>query len=287
MPKHDTKREEMMSKKKRFSSLSTIDSNRRAIIITPKAYAKMYAYVNATNSEISGFGKIREITPKEQFKEKYYLVEDVRIFPQTCTTGGTTLDSAELSKFIITLIKSKENPYDWRLWWHSHYDFNASWSSIDEDAIGQLINAGDQNSELISICINQQGRIVARRDTLFQKHERLTVAIQPLPNEIISKECAKEVKEKVKVEYYRNWKDDGEWERIIEKYQKRRTNTKLTPRLITFDKKVNKAQTLYWDPERKIFVDKNRKPLTIDEVNHGLHASVGNRRPITDSNVGY
>jgi len=168
------------------------------LYIEAKAYEKMSYYIQLADGEISGFGKVKFIkSPTASvWDTDKIILEDVQIFPQRCSSGGTTLQGEDLAKFINTLIKQKQDPYDWRCWWHSHYDFGVCWSGIDEQAIRELTESKD--AELISICMNQASDIVARKDKNGGKRdEKLSVRILSRIDIARHAKCEKEIKEKV------------------------------------------------------------------------------------------
>ena len=193
---------------------------RPKLYIEPKAYEKMSYYIQLANGEISGFGKIKYITEhinKWNTTEKIIL-EDVEIFEQRCSGGGTTLQGESLSKFRVWQAKTGRASEMWNLWWHSHNDFRVGWSEIDELAISELIDAED--AELLSVCMNKDSDIVARRDrNKGKKYEKLSVCVLPRIDIARFGKCEREYKKKiteVKFRAYkykiknwnRNWNED-------------------------------------------------------------------------------
>lgn len=190
------------------------------LYIEPKAYEKLVYYTQLADGEISGFGKVKESNNKKSkwLSEKKYILTDVIIFNQRSSGGGTTLNGEQLSQFIVEIAKRKEEPHDWRLWWHTHYDFGVCWSGIDEMAIEDLLK-NKEGAELLSICLNQDLDIIARRDTYkgngngrwYNPHETLDVRISPRLVHSTYLKCESDIKEKVKKSYIvykiiKNWK---------------------------------------------------------------------------------
>lgn len=158
--------------------------------IMSQVYRKIFYYVNATTSEVSGFGKVK-------IKGNNYDVTDVKIFKQNGSGGGTTIEADILAKFLSLLARKGKKLQDWKLWWHSHPNFEASFSAVDTKTISELSNG----STLISLCINQFGDMVARKDGIGG-HRRLEVVIVPNEKDNLKQNCVKEVKRKVTEEVF-------------------------------------------------------------------------------------
>lgn len=269
------------------------------LYIEAKAYEKMNCYVQLADGEISGFGKIRTV-PKAKndwYTDEKIIVEDAKIFKQTCSAGGTTLNGESLSRFIVELARNGENPHDWRLWWHSHVDFGVMWSGTDEAAISEL--TGETGSELVSICINKHSDIIARRDR-DNREEDLKVYILPRIDLRIYANCEREFKKKVTHHTYiptrfqrdfrENWSERNtpkyDWQRRIPRLLEYKPLIREV-KIIT-DKEA-RALGIHYDPDTGLFVRiSNGQILTEKEIreiglgkgeeDNGLHASIGNRR---------
>lgn len=128
------------------------------LILPINVYNKMLAYAQCSPGEISGFGKII-ISADAQGVEKATVTE-VRIFKQKVTGAHTTIEEDTLHKWLMNLVKTDEDPSQWNLWWHSHYNFGVFFSGTDAATISQL----SKQSTLFSLCINQAGDMTARKD---------------------------------------------------------------------------------------------------------------------------
>ncbi len=156
--------------------------------IMSQVYRKMFHYINATQNEVSGFGKIK-------IKDNNYDVTDVVILKQNGTGGGTTIGADALAKFLSMLARKGKRLQDWKLWWHSHPNFNASFSTTDTHTISELSNG----SVLISLCINQFGDMVARKDGRGG-YRVLQPVVIPNEKDNVKRNCVREVKRKVNEE---------------------------------------------------------------------------------------
>lgn len=127
-------------------------------ILPINLYNKMLAYAQCSPGEISGFGKI-----KSEFKDNKEIVTilDVKIFKQKCTSGHTTLEEDALAKWCVDLIRNGEDPNEWKLWWHSHFNFGVFFSATDTGTISKLTT----DLTWYSLCINQKGDMIARKDS--------------------------------------------------------------------------------------------------------------------------
>lgn len=156
------------------------------ILVSPHAYKKMLCYTRLANGEISGFGKLTR-------NGNTMTVNDVRIFEQECCSGGTHLQEDALSKFLVDLIQSKQDPNEWKLWWHTHCDFSVFWSGTDVATAKQL----SKNDWAVSICINKSAHMIARIDEKGRTAS-LKVELDVLPSQKIQDQCKKEVDALVK-----------------------------------------------------------------------------------------
>ena len=238
------------------------------LYIEPKAYEKICHYTQLVDSEISGFGKIKYIpnTTNKWVTSDKYIIEDVEIFKQKCSGGGTTLNGEQLSQFIVILAKRKEDPHNWRLWWHTHYNFGVCWSGVDEAAIEGLLK-NKEGTELISLCINQDLDIIARKDNYIRNntkwykynkaYEVLDVRISPRIINTTYLKCEKDIKDKVGKEsiykYMREWKKKIHIEKPLLLEHKTITQPIGT-------------KTMFWDSVNKRLVDKWGFPINLGEV---------------------
>lgn len=271
------------------------------LYIEAKAYEKLSYYIQLADGEISGFGKVKFIKAPTNsiWDTDKIMIEDVQIFPQRCSQGGTTLQGDDLSKFINTLIKQKQDPHDWRCWWHSHYDFGVCWSGIDEQAIRELTEA--DGAELISLCMNQASDIVARKDKNGGKrNEKLSVRVLARIDIARHAKCEREIKEKVSSCGYASmgkWKGNRDWDWRSDPDYKKPAFTK--PLLLDYKPGNVKIITdreamhlgLHYDPytgtfmrisDGKILTEAEVRASGILEEKDELHASRGNCYSIKD-----
>lgn len=161
------------------------------IIIPYRVFEKMFYYTNSVQSEISGLGGV-------QIDGKEIVIKDVLLFKQECSAGGTTLDAEQLSEFLVGLIKARKKPEDYKLWWHSHYNFETYWSPTDDENIADL----SKDSLLASICINQFGDTVGRLDEKGLS-ANLPITVVPKIRKKTFEKYKKEAKEKVNIAVYK------------------------------------------------------------------------------------
>lgn len=127
------------------------------IIFPVAVYQKFRSYIQGTPYEISGLGKI-------SIADQIITIEDIRIFKQHVSAGETVLDHRELGKFFDDIIKKGEDPSVWKLWWHSHADFNVFFSGIDERTIDDFDNETPHENWMLSIVANHKNETLARVD---------------------------------------------------------------------------------------------------------------------------
>lgn len=127
------------------------------IVFPVDLYKKLKAYINGINYEISGLGKIRVIG-------KDIHVVDLRIFKQTVTGASTKIDQRALSEFYNQLIDEGEDLSAWKLWWHSHADMDAFFSSIDVATIDDFDTEMKEDNWMLSVVGNHKGDFQMRVD---------------------------------------------------------------------------------------------------------------------------
>lgn len=181
------------------------------IYITSKAFLTMKYFIEESEGEITGLGKVKLVMRESEEKVddiySFYrtptpkpslLIYDIEILPQEATGGSATLDEEALAKFLYQRIKQKKNVEDYKVWWHSHGFIQTFFSGTDTDTI-------DNSTEfpyLISIVGNKTGNFLTRLD--IYKPLRLTIEdielkVEPDNSKPIREECKKEIKQKVRV----------------------------------------------------------------------------------------
>lgn len=127
------------------------------IIFPVKVYQKFRAYIENCDEEISGLGKIVKT-------DGVITIQDIKIFTQTTTAAETTIDKIALGKFYDDLVKNGEQLSDWKLWWHSHADMKAFFSSTDIETIEDFDNDLKDDNWMLSIVGNHNADLLARID---------------------------------------------------------------------------------------------------------------------------
>jgi proteasome lid subunit RPN8/RPN11 len=127
------------------------------VIFPVKIYQKFRAYIDNSNNEISGLGKISRLND-------IITIEDIKIFKQTASPTETTLNKNDLGMFYDEIVQKGESLVDWKLWWHSHALMKAYFSSVDLDTIEDFDNDLSENNWMLSIVSNHDGDLLARID---------------------------------------------------------------------------------------------------------------------------
>ncbi|MNJ94832.1 hypothetical protein D3C87_125350 [compost metagenome] len=97
-------------------------------------YSKVMHWVNKTDLEVSGFGKI---TFNQE--QNYFLLSDVVLLKQEVGAVHTDIDPASLGK---AMFETKDLPGDLNFWWHSHVNMAVFWSGTDKTTIEELGKQG-------------------------------------------------------------------------------------------------------------------------------------------------
>jgi hypothetical protein len=144
------------------------------VIFPVEQYKRWQAYVNAVHTEISGLGKIRQITPEA------ILVEEIKIFEQVVSGGHTILDKEARTRFDDEQMQKGDNLAGWKLWWHSHAFMDSYFSRQDEMTIEDWDNESNKNNWLLSIVTNKKQQTKIRLDVFSP----LRLTITDIPFEI-------------------------------------------------------------------------------------------------------
>ena len=109
-----------------------------------------------------------------------------------------------INNFIYQFAKKGLDTQNWKLWWHTHYDFGVFWSMTDEDNIKNLITLS--KNFLVSVVINKKGEVLSRLD-LGGKEYSIDLKIQKTKIDLdLKKQCQKQINKLVKIEKPYNFK---------------------------------------------------------------------------------
>jgi hypothetical protein len=165
------------------------------IIFKFAAFKKFRAYIHSVETEISGFGRVEKDGDN-------LIITDVRIFPQIVSGSHTVMDARALAAFWDELIVAGEDIGKWKLWWHSHVNMAALFSSTDHATIEEFDTEMPEENWMLSIVSNKMGKSLCRVD-IFQPI-RCTINDIPWDLDIVGEEnveidVQQEVGEKVKL----------------------------------------------------------------------------------------
>jgi hypothetical protein len=165
------------------------------IYLSVEAYQKMRLWVEMAKGEISWLGSVSELKSQDGVFEAF-LIEDIHLLKQTCSSVNTALDDQSLGQFLTEMVIKNQDTSKIKAWIHSHATMNCFWSAIDEGCITNLANS----SYVISIVTNKDGDILARIDIFKPFHITVNETIVDIyypADEHLKKHCKKEFKEKV------------------------------------------------------------------------------------------
>ena len=95
---------------------------------------KIMHWVNSTDIEVSGFGKVIYHAETGVFE-----ITDAYLLPQEGGAAHTDIDADGISKLMYT---SRAVPGELKWWWHSHVNMAVFWSGTDMDTIKELGSQG-------------------------------------------------------------------------------------------------------------------------------------------------
>ena len=129
------------------------------IQMTYPAYQKLWYFIRECDQEISGFGKVRDISPEEG-GEQVLEIYDIETFPQEVSGVHATIDDEALALFLTEKVANDEDVSEYRVWWHSHVNMQAFFSGTDTGTI----DVSREFPYLISIVGNKRGEFKTRID---------------------------------------------------------------------------------------------------------------------------
>lgn len=164
------------------------------VSITPGALERLNGYIAVAEGEISGLGVVEKIGPKE------FLITEVLIFKQECSSSESTFDNDGLAEFLTQAITQGRDIGRFKCWWHSHANMGTFWSNTDKETIEAF-----NNDWMISIVGNKKGEFLVRLDVYQSVRltvDSLTLYVDRIANPELIEELKTEVKEKVTFKKY-------------------------------------------------------------------------------------
>ena len=161
---------------------------RPRVFILPEVKKLLDSYIRNCRWEILGFGKVEQIG-------RDFLITSLKIFNQDVTAGSADMDPEQLHNFMIELIDSGEDQGDYKLFFHSHVDGEAYFSSIDDGTCSSF-----DNDWMISIVGNKYGEYAVRLDIFEPTYivfNDLSLEVYLETDKEIEELVKKEIKEKV------------------------------------------------------------------------------------------
>ena len=163
------------------------------VILTQKAFAKLFAYAYATEIEVSCLGIVER-------QGNTFRVIDLFLVAQESGPTHTLLSQEAIGQLIERLIAEgrKEDAGRIRCWCHSHPgNMGCFWSNTDQTTCRLLVT-----DWLVSIVVGSGFRLRCRVDIAGPipfTIDHVPVCLDGLPDEALVAECGKEVQEKVKL----------------------------------------------------------------------------------------
>lgn len=140
------------------------------LIIPAALERKLNAYVQAVDVEIAGMGAV------EMREDGNLWVTDIAIYDQEVTGGTADLSTQALARFQTDLVNKGISPKNWYLWWHSHVNMAAYFSTIDTGTM----DTSDEFDHLVSLVVNKRRERKCRLDT----HRPFRLKLENVPVEV-------------------------------------------------------------------------------------------------------
>ena len=116
------------------------------VLISPKIYAQIDHYVQNTDIEISGLGRVMKHADGTMEVTKVYLLDQEN-------TSATTDISAEAVAKLMFESRADAELGDLNFWWHSHVEMGVFWSGTDMATIYEF----GKNGYLLATVFNKKG----------------------------------------------------------------------------------------------------------------------------------
>lgn len=184
------------------------------IYFTPRAMAKLQAYVSMSDGEVSGIGRVERLDSED------FLITEIILLEQESGWASTELDDEALTGFLEELISKGEDPGAYKLWWHSHGNAPVYWSVTDDETCRRF-----QNRWMLSVVVNKRGECKGRIDVYEPIHlagelpVRIYTPLEEGELEAIKEELQQKVRRKTWSYSYergrwpwRRWREDEEGE---------------------------------------------------------------------------
>ena len=136
--------------------------------IDEQVYKKIMYWVNKSNFEVSGLGKIA-FDPKDNSMR----VIDAVLIEQENGSISTEISAAAVGKAMFLL---KDTPGDLRFWWHSHVNMEVFWSGTDMATIKQLAMGG----WFVSTVFNKKNEM----KSAYSQSSPVRLVLEDIPTEI-------------------------------------------------------------------------------------------------------
>ncbi|MBM4030158.1 MAG: hypothetical protein FJ291_00040 [Planctomycetes bacterium] len=162
-----------------------------AVVLSQRAFTKLFAYAYATDLEVSCLGVVER-------EGNRFRVSDLFLVAQECGHAHTKLDQGAIGQLVEQLIAQgrKDEAGSIRCWCHTHPgNMGCFWSHTDE-ATCQLLVA----DWLVSIVVSGGFRLRCRLDLAGPvpvRIDHVAVCLEGAADQPLSDECKREVAEKV------------------------------------------------------------------------------------------
>ena len=167
------------------------------LVIPLESFRQMFAYVDLCKGEVTWWFDVDFDIEKNAF-----IVGKVYLLNQEATGGHVEMEEEDIAKFMNELMEMNVDQMP-RGWGHSHVDFAAFFSGVDDGTIEQLEN----ESFLIALVVNKnremQCDLMINAPQFRYRIEDLEVRVD-YTDAGIPEELVKEVKEKVKEKKWTN-----------------------------------------------------------------------------------
>ncbi|MBI5138244.1 MAG: Mov34/MPN/PAD-1 family protein [Candidatus Vogelbacteria bacterium] len=125
------------------------------IFITLEAKRKLELYIEYAEGEISGLGKAERIPGTGDL-----LITSIELFAQESDLSETDIDPKAITSMLEAIVEQGGSPEMYKVWWHSHVNGSAYFSSRDDETALFMGECG----WMISLVGNKRHELRARLD---------------------------------------------------------------------------------------------------------------------------
>jgi hypothetical protein len=225
-----------------------------------QTYQKIMHWINLTDKEVGGFGKV-----VWDAENKSFTIIDAYLLKQEVGSAHTDIDADSMCDLMVDTFKV-EGELKW--WWHSHVNMDVFWSSTDRETIQEIGEKGWCLATVFNKKYQMRSALGFNNDvftTYSFADDIKTVVDNPSITSELQEQWTKEYKDNVREKsayipqhaplfggtrkgVMNNWDDQGHWSEDVPYMGTHREDYSRGTYLSTGDGKLIRADQAFNDP---------------------------------------